>query len=86
MSLWKPGQKFAGSCRATLVTPNATNVATRVKQLSFDLSQVEGALDVVKEYVVEFNDEMTEASGHFIISDGHRGEFKLRKEEAGENP
>ena len=45
------------------------------------LTEFDGAYDLVERILIQFNTNMTEATGFWVSGDGDRGIFTLRKEQ-----
>ena len=91
-SIWRPGKTFVGRCRGILSTeglaaashrPDHTFAPEDVTVLQ--LTQFEGKYDIVEKYLIQFNANMTEATGFWVSNDGDRGSFSLKKEENQKN-
>jgi hypothetical protein len=87
LSIWRPGKTFIGRCRGVLkeagqavATHSPTNTVRPEDVKVLGLTQYDGQYDFVDRYVIQFNTNMTEATGFWVSNDGDRGTFSLKKE------
>jgi hypothetical protein len=86
-SIWRPGKTFVGRCRGILSSQglaaaahSPTNAVQPEDITVLQLTQFEGKYDLVEKYLIQFNTNMTEATGFWVSNDGDRGTFSLKKE------
>lgn len=86
-SIWRPGKTFVGRCRAVvssqglaaaMLTP--TNAVSAEDVTVLRLTEFDGAYDLVERILIQFNTNMTEATGFWVSNDGDKGTFSLKKE------
>ena len=87
-SIWRPGKTFVGRCRGVLASQglaaavhSPTNAIQPDDIKVLQLTQFEGKYDLVEKYLIEFNTNMTKATGFWVSNDGDRGTFSIAKEE-----
>ncbi len=86
-SIWHPGKTFVGRCRGILSSQglaaaahSPTNAIQPEDVTVLQLTQFEGKYDLVEKYLIQFNTNMTEATGFWVSNDGDRGTFSLKKD------
>ena len=87
-SIWRPGKTFVGRCRGILsrhgraaASHIPTNTIRPEDVTVLQLTQYEGTYDLVEKYQIQFNSNMTEATGFWVSKDGDKGTFRMKKEQ-----